>query len=48
MSDEQENIPKNDNPTPLNGPEEERKKQFEKMKDRFGKKPNNPFGGGNW
>ncbi|MBK6984396.1 MAG: hypothetical protein IPH32_06415 [Bacteroidetes bacterium] len=45
MSDEQENIPKNDNPTPLNGPEEERKKQFEKMKDRFGKKPNNPFGG---
>jgi cell division protease FtsH len=44
MSDEQENIPKNDNPTPLNGPEEERKKQFEKMKDRFGKKPTNPFG----
>ena len=47
MSDEQENIPKNDNPTPLNSPEEERKKQFEKMKDRFGKKPSNPFGGSN-
>ncbi len=45
MSDEQENIPKNDNPTPLNNPEEDRKKQFEKMKDRFGKKPSNPFGG---
>ena len=45
MSDEQNTTPKNDNPTPLNGPEEERKKQFEKMKDRFGKKPSNPFGG---
>ncbi|MES2515161.1 MAG: ATP-dependent zinc metalloprotease FtsH [Bacteroidota bacterium] len=46
MSDEENNIPKNDNPTPLSTPEEERKKQFEKMKDRFGKKPANPFGGG--
>lgn len=27
--------------------EEERRKQFEKMKDRFGKKPSGPFGGGN-
>ncbi|MBI3519625.1 MAG: hypothetical protein HY062_09750 [Bacteroidetes bacterium] len=47
MSDEENNMPKNDNPTPLNTPEEERKKQFEKMKDRFGKKPTNPFGGSN-
>ncbi|MES2762949.1 MAG: ATP-dependent zinc metalloprotease FtsH [Bacteroidota bacterium] len=47
MSDEENNIPKNDNPTPLSTPEEERKKQFEKMKDRFGKKPANPFGGSN-
>jgi ATP-dependent metalloprotease FtsH len=46
MSDEQENkANKNDNPAPLNNTEEERKKQFEKMKDRFGKKPSNPFGG---
>ena len=27
--------------------EDDRKKQFEKMKDRFGKKPTNPFGGPN-
>jgi cell division protease FtsH len=52
MSDEQKDtdIPKNGDPTPLSSPEEERKKQFEKMKDRFGKKPSNPFGansGGN-
>lgn len=52
MSDEQNdtNTPKNGEPTPLSTPEEERKKQFEKMKDRFGKKPSNPFGsnsGGN-
>jgi len=46
MSDEQQdNIPKNDEPTPVSSQEEERKKQFEKMKDRFGKKPANPFGG---
>ncbi len=44
MNDEQENnIPKNDPASPT--PEEERKKQFEKMKERFGKKPSNPFGG---
>lgn len=49
MSDEQNDIntPKNGEPTPLSTPEEERKKQFEKMKDRFGKKPSNPFGGSN-
>ena len=49
MSDEQNDtkIPKNGEPTPLSSPEEERKKQFEKMKDRFGKKPSNPFGGSN-
>ena len=28
MSDEQENIPKNDNPTPLNNPEEDQDKLF--------------------
>ncbi|MBC7696427.1 MAG: ATP-dependent zinc metalloprotease FtsH [Burkholderiales bacterium] len=46
MSNEQEEnkIPKTDDPTPPS-PEEERKKQFEKIKDRFGKKPANPFGG---
>ena len=42
MSDEQHNNIQ-DKQTPSS--EEERKKQFEKMKDRFGKKPNNPFGG---
>jgi cell division protease FtsH len=48
MSDEQENTSnKNSEPTPIQSPEEERKKQFEKMKDRFGKKPSNPFGGPN-
>lgn len=52
MSDEQKDTDtsKNGDPTPLSSPEEERKKQFEKMKDRFGKKPSNPFGansGGN-
>ena len=48
MTDEQQNnIPKNDEPTPVSSQEEERKKQFEKMKDRFGKKPSNPFGGSN-
>ncbi len=48
MSDEQQNnIPKNDEPNPVSSQEEERKKQFEKMKDRFGKKPSNPFGGSN-
>lgn len=48
MSDEeQNNIPKNDGPTPASTPEEERQKQFEKMKNRFGKKPSNPFGGSN-
>ena len=48
MSDEQENnIPKNPEPSNTSSNEEERKKQFEKMKDRFGKKPTNPFGGGN-
>lgn len=48
MSDEQENTSnKNSEPTPIQTPEEERKKQFEKMKDRFGKKPSNPFGGSN-
>lgn len=48
MSDEQQdNIPKNSEPNPVSSPEEERKKQFEKMKDRFGKKPSNPFGGSN-
>ena len=40
MSNEQEEnkIPKTDDPTPPSQ-EEERKKQFEKMKDRFGKPP---------
>jgi cell division protease FtsH len=48
MSDEQENTSnKNSEPTPIQSPEEERKKQFEKMKDRFGKKPSNPFGAPN-
>ena len=48
MSDEQkENIQENTEPTPVSSPEEERKKQFEKMKDRFGKKASNPFGGSN-
>jgi len=48
MSDEQENTRnKNSEPTPIQSPEEERKKQFEKMKDRFGKKPSNPFGAPN-
>jgi len=48
MSDEQkENIPENAEPTSNSSPEEERKKQFEKMKERFGKKANNPFGGTN-
>jgi len=48
MSDEQQNnIPKNPEPSNTSSSEEERKKQFEKMKDRFGKKPTNPFGGGN-
>ena len=46
MSDEEQNTaPKNDNPTPISSTEDERKKQFEKMKNRFGKKPSNPFGG---
>ena len=46
MSDEeQKNISKNEEPTPVQNSEEERKKQFEKMKNRFGKKPSNPFGG---
>jgi cell division protease FtsH len=49
MSDEQQNnIPKNPEPSNTSSSsEEERKKQFEKMKDRFGKKPSNPFGGSN-
>ena len=40
MSDEQQNnIPKNPEPSNTSSSsEEERKKQFEKMKDRFGKK----------
>ena len=43
MSDQQpENIENNKS----NSSEEERKKQFEKMKDRFGKKPSGPFGQG--
>lgn len=44
MSDEQkDNIqPEQQNSS---SSEEERKKQFEKMKDRFGKKPANPFNG---
>ena len=46
MSDEQQdNIPKNPKPTSPPSSEDERKKQFEKMKDRFGKKTPNPFGG---
>jgi ATP-dependent metalloprotease FtsH len=46
MSEEQQNnIPKNPEPSNTASSEEERKKQFEKMKDRFGKKPTNPFGG---
>lgn len=36
-----DNIENKSNPS-----EEERKKQFEKMKDRFGKKPSGPFGPG--
>jgi len=44
MSDESQNNTNNDNQNTPNS-EEERKKQFEKMRDRFGKKPNNPFGG---
>lgn len=43
MSDEQTENTQNDKVTPTT--EEERKKQFEKMKDRFGKKPSSPFGG---
>jgi ATP-dependent metalloprotease FtsH len=44
MSNESQN---NNNSPNQNNPnsEEERKKQFEKMRDRFGKKPNTPFGG---
>ena len=38
-----ENNSSNENPQQNSSPEEERKKQFEKMKDRFGKKPSNPF-----
>lgn len=45
--EEQQNIPKNNEPTPAASQEDERKKQFEKMKNRFGKKPSNPFGGSN-
>ena len=44
MSNESQN--NNDNQNNPNS-EEERKKQFEKMRDRFGKKPNGPFGGSN-
>ncbi len=44
MSDEQPNNIQDSKSTPSS--EEERKKQFEKMKDRFGKKPSGPFGGG--
>ncbi len=50
MSEEQQqnnipDTPESNSSSPT--PEEERKKQFEKMKDRFGKKPSNPFGGAN-
>jgi len=44
MSNESENSTPNSNQSTPNT-EEERKKQFEKMRDRFGKKPTNPFGG---
>lgn len=44
MSDEQSNNIEDKKTTPST--EEERKKQFEKMKDRFGKKPSGPFGSG--
>ena len=48
MSDEQQNTTtENPNPSPKPMPEEDRKKQFEKMKERFGKKSSNPFGGPN-
>ena len=36
----------NPQPTPTPTPDDERKKQFDKMKERFGKKPQSPFGGG--
>jgi cell division protease FtsH len=45
MSNESQNNSSNNQNTPNS--EEERKKQFEKMRDRFGKKPTTPFGGGN-
>lgn len=46
MSDEQENKnTSNNNSSSSSNQEEERKKQFEKMKDRFGKKPQGSFGG---
>jgi cell division protease FtsH len=45
MSDEQKDNIQPDNNNSSSSPEEERKKQFEKMKDRFGKKPSNPFNG---
>ncbi len=35
----------NPQPTPTPTPDDERKKQFDKMKERFGKKPQSPFGG---
>ena len=48
MSDEQQdNIPKNSEPNPVSSSEDDRKKQFEKMKNRFSKKPSSPFGGSN-
>lgn len=49
MSEEQKNP--ETNPSPVqenkNSAEEERRKQFERMKEKFGKKQNSPFGSGN-
>ena len=50
MSDEQKDtLTEKSNSTPAPKPmaEDDRKKQFEKMKERFGKKSNSPFGGPN-
>ena len=48
MSDEEQNkTTNNDEQSQNSSAEEDRKKQFEKMKNRFGKKTSNPFGGSN-
>jgi len=44
-NEEQPKVPNNEDPKVTPSPEDERKKQFEKMKNRFGKKANSPFGG---